>query len=203
MEDLAPDVTAPLNEIAGGNDRALARLMPLVYDELRRLAARHLSLERSDHTLQTTALVHEAYILLVKQLKRDWPNRTIFFQVAAKMMRRVLVDHARQHLRAKRGGGALKVSLDDVSLFAQDRTAEVLAIDESLNRLAVMDARQAQVVELRFYGGMSVEETADILHISEKTVKRDWSFARAWLYGDLKARYGAYPNTVGTTQDPV
>jgi len=197
MKDSAVSLTTILREIADGKDHSLARLMPLVYDELRRLAALHLRTERADHTLQPTALVHEAYLLLLKQEKREWQDRALFFQVAAQMMRRVLVDYARQHHRAKRGGSAIKVSLEDVSLFAKGRAAEVLAVDESLNRLAVKDARQAQVVELRFYGGLTVEETASVLKISPKTVKRDWNVARAWIYGQLKGRCGTYPGSMG------
>src|ERR1017187_3006965 len=203
MEDSAPDVTAVLNEIAEGKDPSLARLIPLVYRELRRLAAQHLRAERPDHTLQTTALVHEAYIRLVNQKKRDWPDRAFFFQVAAQMMRRVLVDYARQHHRVKRGGAVVKVSLEDVSLFAKNRAPEVLSVDESLNRLAVIDARLVQVVELRFYGGLTVEETAEALHVSPKTVKRDWNVARAWLYGDLKGGHEIETGPVGKRQESL
>jgi len=188
MGHASEDVTAVLNEIADGKDQSLGRLIPLVYGELRQLAARHLRGEASAQTLQPTALVHEAYLRLVKQAKKDWRCRAVFFHVAARMMRRVLVDHARGHHRAKRGGAPVKLPLDDLHLFFEDRTWEVLAVDEALNRLAKIDPRQAEIVELRFYGGLSVEEAAKVLDISPKTVKRDWTIAKAWLYGDLKAQ---------------
>jgi RNA polymerase sigma-70 factor, ECF subfamily len=192
------DVSAILNEIADGNDPSQRRLMPLVYDELRRLAASCLRDERSDHTLQPTALVHEAYVHLIKQRKRNWPNKAVFLQVAAQMMRRVLVDHARQHDRVKRGGGLWhKVSLDGVYLFSSDQASELLVVDESLNRLAEEHPRPAQVVELRFYGGLTVDEAAKVLDISPKTVKRESTVARAWLYGDLKERYGIDTSSAG------
>ena len=196
MKDSAVSLTTILREIADGKDHSLARLMPLVYDELRRLAALHLRTERADHTLQPTALVHEAYLLLLKQ-EKGVARPCAVFSSGRPDDERVLVDYARQHHRAKRGGSAIKVSLEDVSLFAKGRAAEVLAVDESLNRLAVKDARQAQVVELRFYGGLTVEETASVLKISPKTVKRDWNVARAWIYGQLKGRCGTYPGSMG------
>jgi RNA polymerase sigma factor (TIGR02999 family) len=170
----------------------------MVYDELRQLAARHLRGEPSGHTLQPTALVHEAYLRLAKQGKKDWRSRAVFFHVAARMMRRVLVDHARGHHRVKRGGAPVKLSLDDLHLFAEDKTWEVLAVDEALNRLAEVDPRQAEVVELRFYGGLSVEDAAKVLDISPKTVKREWTVAKAWLYGDLRGQpYEIDPGSVG------
>jgi RNA polymerase sigma factor (TIGR02999 family) len=198
MEHVSEGVTAVLNEIADGREHSLDRLIPLVYDELRQIAARHLRGEPSGHTLQPTALVHEAYIRLARQGKKDWRTRAVFFHVAARMMRRVLVDHARGHHRAKRGGAPVRLSLDDLHLFSEDKTWEVLAVDEALNRLAQIDPRQADVVELRFYGGLSVEEAAKVLDISPKTVKRDWTIAKAWLYGDLKAQpHGIDPGPVG------
>jgi len=189
MGHASEDVSAVLNEIADGKDQSLGRLIPLVYDELRQLAARHLRGEPSGHTLQPTALVHEAYLRLAKQGKKDWRSRAVFFHVAARMMRRVLVDHARGHLRAKRGGAPVKLSLDDLNLFSEDKTWQVLAVNEALSRLAELDPRQAEVVELRFYGGLTVEEAAKVLDISPKTVKREWTVAKAWLFGDLKGQH--------------
>jgi len=188
MGHASEDVSAVLNEIADGKDQSLAQLMPLVYDELRQLAARHLRGEPSGHTLQPTALVHEAYLRLAKQGKKDWRCRAVFFHVAARMMRRVLVDHARGHHRVKRGEAPERLSLDDLHLFTEDKTWEVLAVDQALGRLAEMDPRQAEVVVLRFYGGLTVEEAAKVMDISPKTVKREWTVAKAWLYGDLKGQ---------------
>jgi RNA polymerase sigma factor (TIGR02999 family) len=164
--------------------------MPLIYDELRRLAASYMRRERADHTLQATALVHEAYLKLVEQRSVDWQSRAHFFGVAAQLMRRILVDHARGHSRQKRGGEQQKVSLDEAFVFSERQADEIVAVDDSLNVLARIDPRQARVVELRFFGGLSVEEAADVLGISPKTVKREWSVAKAWLYADLKERHG-------------
>jgi RNA polymerase sigma factor (TIGR02999 family) len=161
-----------------------------VYNELRRLAGSYMRRERPDHTLQATALVHEAYMKLVEQQSVNWQSRAHFFGVAAQLMRRILIDHARGHLRQKRGGEFKKVSLNDAFIFSPEQSAELLAVDESLQRLAKLDERQARVVELRFFGGLSVEEAAAILNISAKTVKRDWSVAKAWLYADLKEQHG-------------
>ncbi|HUB28051.1 MAG TPA: sigma-70 family RNA polymerase sigma factor [Terracidiphilus sp.] len=186
----AHEVTVLLSALKQGDDAAAARLMPLIYDELRRLAGSYMRRERSDHTLQATALVHEAYLKLVEQRSTDWQNRAHFFGVAAQLMRRILVDHARGHTRQKRGGEHAKVSLDEALVFAEQQADEVLAVDDSLNQLAKMDPRQARVVELRFFGGLSVEETADVLGVSPKTIKREWSVAKAWLTADLKQRHG-------------
>lgn len=177
--------------------------MPLVYNELRRLAASYMRAERPDHTLQPTALVHEVYLRLLKQRERNWPSDTAFFKVAAQMMRRVLVDHAREHGRVKRGCEWRRVSLDGAALFSTDNASELLAVDQSLSHLAEVHPRPAQVVELRFYGGLTVEETAKILGIAPKTVKRDWTVARAWLFGDLKDRYGIDASTMGNGNEPV
>jgi len=186
----AHEVTVLLSALKQGDDAAAARLMPLIYDELRRLAGSYMRRERTDHTLQATALVHEAYLKLVEQRSTDWQNRAHFFGVAAQLMRRILVDHARGHTRQKRGGEHAKVSLDEALVFAEQQADEVLAVDDSLNQLAKMDPRQARVVELRFFGGLSVEETADVLGVSPKTIKREWSVAKAWLTADLKQRHG-------------
>ncbi len=160
--------------------------MPVVYEELRRLAKQHLRRERPDHTLQATALVHEAYLRLVDQRAVTWQNRAHFFGVAAQLMRRILVDYARRRQAAKRGGAALKVSLNELVLAAEERSEEVVALDEALERLAAMDPRQGRVVELRIFSGLTVEETAEVLGISPATVKREWTMARAWLSREIR-----------------
>jgi RNA polymerase sigma-70 factor, ECF subfamily len=184
------EVTLLLSELAKGNHAAESKLIPLVYDELRRMADRYMRREREDHTLQATALVHEAYLKLVEQHSVDWKSRAHFFGIAAQVMRRVLIDHARGHIREKRGGGQQIVPLDEALVFSPERSAAFLELDSALDRLAAMDARQAKIVELRFFGGLTVEEVAEILAISPKTVKRDWSVAKAWLHGELKEAYG-------------
>jgi RNA polymerase sigma-70 factor, ECF subfamily len=155
--------------------------MPLVYDELRRLASSYLRQERSDHTLQPTALVHEAYLRLVDQKNVHWKDKGHFFAITAQLMRRILVDHARSHLAEKRGSGAAKVPLEDAVVMSNERPGELLTLDESLTRLGRMDPQQARIVELRIFAGLSVEDTADLLGVSPATVKRDWSMAKAWL----------------------
>jgi len=182
----APHVTLLLNKLAAGDQKAGDELVPLVYEELRRLAARHLAHERSDHTLQATALVHEAYVKLAAQKDAKWQNRAQFFGVASQAMRRILVDYARGKQRIRRGGKQQKVPLDDVVLVSPSRTEEVLAVHESLSRLEALDARQARIVELRYFGGLKVEEIAAVVGISAKTVMRELNVAKAWLYGDLK-----------------
>ena len=184
----APDVTLLLNKLAAGDQKAAGELVPLVYEELRRLAARHLAHERSDHTLQATALVHEAYVKLAAQKDAKWKNRAQFFGVASQAMRRILVDYARGKQRIRRGGKQQKVSVDDVLLVSPERTEEVLAVHEALSRLEALDARQARIVELRYFGGLTVEEIADVVGISAKTVMRELNVAKAWLYGDLRDR---------------
>lgn len=179
------DVTEVLQRISGGDPGAVDRLLPLVYDELRALARRELRRERSDHTLQPTALVHEAYLELARLDRLEWRDRAHFFGAAAGTMRRVLVSHARRKRAEKRGGGAKAVPLENVVLAARERPEDVLALDEALARLADLDSRQAQVVECRFFAGMSVPETAEALGISPATVKRDWTAARAWLNREL------------------
>lgn len=164
---------------------ALDKLMPAVYDELRRQAARYLRREHAGHTLQTTALIHEAYMRLVDQRNVQWQNRAQFFGIAAQMMRRILVDHARTKKRAKRGGSDVKVSLADATIPVEERDLDVIALDEALTRLAEIDEQQSRVVELRFFSGLTVEETAEVMGISPATVKRDWSMAKAWLHREL------------------
>jgi RNA polymerase sigma factor (TIGR02999 family) len=163
----------------------LDKMMPAIYDELRRQAARYLRQERPGHTLQTTALIHEAYVRLVDQRNVQWENRAHFFGIAAQMMRRILVDHARTKKRAKRGGSDIKVSLDDAAIAVKGQDLDVVAVDEALNRLAKIDEQQSRVVELRFFSGLTVEETAEVMGISPATVKRDWSMAKAWLHREL------------------
>jgi RNA polymerase sigma-70 factor (ECF subfamily) len=188
MEPAPANVTSLLNKLAAGDQEAAAQLVPLVYEELRHLAARRLRQERPDHTLQATALVHEAYVKLSAQRDAKWQNRAQFFGVASQVMRRILVDYARGQQRIRRGGKQQKVSLDDVVLVSPDRTEEVLAVHESLARLEKLDARQARIVELRYFGGLTVEEIAQVVGISTKTVMRELNVAKAWLYGDLKDR---------------
>lgn len=197
------DVTLLLSALTRGDKGAAAKLIPVVYGELRRLAGSYMRRERVDHTLQATALVHEAYLKLVEQRSVDWQSRAHFFGVAAQLMRRILIDHARGHLRQKRGGDEQKVSLDEALIFSEQQADELLAVDDSLNQLAKIDPRQAKVVEMRFFGGLSIEEAAEVLGVSPKTVKRDWSVAKAWLYADLKERYGIDAATMGDGQKAV
>jgi RNA polymerase sigma-70 factor, ECF subfamily len=184
------DITALLTEMTKGNQEAASKLIPLVYQELRELAASYMRHERSDHTLQPTALVHEAYLKLVQQRSVDWQSRAHFFGVAAQVMRRILVDHARGHLRGKRGAGQRSVPIDEALAFSPEQSEDLVKLDRSLERLSKIDPRQGKIVELRFFGGLTVEQTADLLGISPKTVKRDWSMAKAWLHGDLKGMRG-------------
>lgn len=179
-----PDVSHLLRAWSGGDKCALDALTPIVYDELRRLARRYLKDERAGHSLQTTALVNEAYVRLVDYKRMQWQNRAHFFAVSGQLMRRILVDHARRH-NLKRGGGVQHVSLDEVAVVGSDRAADLVALDESMNALAQIDPRKAQVVELRFFGGLSVDETAEVLKVSSITVMRDWSSAKAWLYREM------------------
>lgn len=179
------DVTRVLAAASGGDKNAAERLLPLVYEELRQLAAGALRRERRDHTLQPTALVHEAFLRLVDQTHAEYNSRTHFFAIGAQMIRRVLVDHARKHHAAKRGGHADRFSLTAVVEPGHERELDVLALDDALKRLAEMDERQAKVVEMRFFGGLSVEQTADMLNVSPRTVEQDWRMARAWLKREL------------------
>ena len=182
----ANEITRLLAAWNGGDEAALEQITPIVYRELRRIAAAYLRRERPNHTLQPTALVNEAFVQLIGHADVSWQNRAHFFAVAARMMRRLLVDHARGLGRAKRGGGARRVPLDDALVFAPEQSDEFLALDQALERLAAAHPRQAQVVELRFFGGLSVEETAAVLKVSPNTVIRDWRFARAWLHRDIE-----------------
>lgn len=184
-EEPQHEVTQILHDWSGGDRQAPERLMPIVYDELRRLARSFLAKERGAHTLQPTALVHEAYLRLVDQTRVNWQNRAHFYGIASSMMRRVLIDHARAHAADKRGGDAIRLSLDDVQVPLEQRAASLLALDEALERLSQMDERKGRIVELRFFGGLSEEEIAEVLGISTRTVLRDWKTARLWLYREL------------------
>ena len=193
-----PDVTALLVEIANGNQAAQEKLVPLVYDQLKRLARRYMRRERAGHTLQTTALVHEAYLKLVGQHSPHWQGRAQFYGIAAQLMRRILIDHARRHLREKRGGTQVIVPLEEGLAFTPEHSEDLLKLDEALDRLSKLDPRQSRIVELRFFGGLSVEETSRFLNVSPITVKRDWAVAKVWLYGELRPDHGDDGKTVGT-----
>ena len=185
------EVTILLRQMRDGRDsEAVGRLMPLVYQELRRLAGHYMKNERADHTLQPTALVHEAYIKLVND-QFDWQNRAHFIGVAAQAMRRILVDHAREQNASKRGGDQAHINLDDAFVLSPERGSELVALDDALDRLERVDARQSRIVELRFFGGLSVEEIAEVTQLSPRTVKRDWSVARAWLHRQVTRGHGA------------
>ena len=202
MESAAGEITLLLRQATKGDREAVSKLIPLVYDELHRVAAAYLRRERPDHTLQPTVLVHDAYLKLVEQRETDWQNRAQFFGVAAQAMRRILIDHARAHLRGKRGGGR-KVSLDDVLAFSDEQSSDLVALDSALEKLARMDVRQSQVVQLRFFGGLSIQETAQVLKIAPKTVERDWAVAKAWLYMQLKEGHGSNTGEMGKGQGAV
>ena len=179
------EVPALLAAVESGDEAEMNQLVPLVYEELRRLARRHLAGQRWGHTLQTADLVSEAYLKLVNVKGTGWKDRVHFFAVASRAMRFVLVDYARRRGYAKRGANPVRVSLNEADQISEQRTAEVVAIDEALSRLAALDPRKAQIVELRYFGGLSVEETAQVLDLSSRTIKREWRWARAWLYREL------------------
>jgi len=179
-------LTDLLTRWSQGDDRALSQLTPLVYDELRRIAHRHMGGQRPDHTLQTTALVNEAYLRLADQTNPQWQNRVHFFAVAARAMRQILVSYARSQRAEKRGGGALKIGLDEAVIVSPEQSKEIVDLHEALERLAILDSRKAQVVELKYFGGLNYDEMAEVLKISRVTVRRDWEFAKLWLYTELK-----------------
>jgi RNA polymerase sigma-70 factor (ECF subfamily) len=179
------EVTQLLVDWANGDKAALDKLVPLVYSELRRIAGRYLRQERQGHTLQSTALVNEAYLRLADCRNMRWQDRVHFFAVAAQVMRHVLVDHARKYKYAKRGGGATRIALEEVTILSEERASELLALDDALASLAAVDPRKSQVVELRFFGGLSIEETAEVLKISSMTVQREWRWAKAYLHGRI------------------
>jgi RNA polymerase sigma factor (TIGR02999 family) len=182
------NVTQLLHDWSQGNQRALEELLPLIYNELRHLAHNFLYRERPGHTLQTTALVHEAYLKLIDQKDARWQNRSHFFAIAAQAMRRILIDSARRHAAMKRGGPQEKLSLDEVPEVSLEPNSKLLALDEALNRLAEIDPEQSRIVELRYFGGLTIEETADVMKTSPATVKREWAMARAWLHQALSGQ---------------
>lgn len=185
------EVSLLLQAWSDGDRNAVDKLLPLVYDELHRQAHRFLRRERQGHTLQTTALIHEAYLTLVDQNRVNWQNREHFFAISANLMRRILVNYANARLRKKRGGSLEKLELDDTILIAtKKRDFDLLALDEALTRLAAMDKQQAEIVELRYFSGLTIEETASVMGISPATIKRDWKMTRAWLYRELSGRDG-------------
>ncbi len=186
MDSSPGEITRLLAELRAGNSDAESRLLEAVYPELRRMAGRYLARERAGHTLQATALVHEAYLQLLGTTEVDWRNRTHFYALAAQCMRRILVDYGRMHRAAKRDGARIKVELTDALAISEDRLEEVLAIDEALTRLAEWDPRQCRIVEMKFFGGLTDGEIAEVLGVSTRTVIRDWKVARAWLHGELK-----------------
>ena len=180
-------ITGLLQDWRNGDQAAIDKLLPIVYDELRRLAAGFFRRERLNHTLEPTALVHDAYLHLVDQSRVGWENRAHFFGAAAKLMRRILIDHARGHNAAKRGGGEIRVSLADDVAVTKQRELDLITLDGALDELAVLDEQQSRIVEMRYFGGLSIEETAEVLAISPATVKREWNTARAWLYRRMKS----------------
>ncbi len=187
----APDVTQLLVNWSRGDEAALEQLMPLVYGELRRLAQAYLRRERSNHTLQSTALVHEAFLRMVSQQDVQWKNRAHFYGIAAQMIRRILVDYARSQHAEKRGSGAVKLELDEAMAVAQPGVEiDLLGLNDALDRLAELDERQSRVVELRFFAGLSIEETAEVLHLSPASIKREWQTARAWLFREMSSTRG-------------
>ena len=184
MSDSDHDVTVLLREWSGGNQQALTDLLPIIYDELRRVAHQYLHREHTDQTLQTTALVHEAYLKLIDQRSVNWQNRAHFFAIAAQAMRRILIDNARRRTAGKRGKGE-KISLEDVATVSTQKHQSLLALDEALHELEKIDPQQSRIIELRYFGGLTIEETATAMDISPATVKREWAMARAWLYKAL------------------
>jgi RNA polymerase sigma factor (TIGR02999 family) len=187
MTNSSHQITQLLKGWVSGDQAARDQVMPLVYEELRRMAHRHMRKERPGHTLQTSALVNEAFVRLVDQREVQWQNRAHFFGIAAQMMRRILVDHARSRKYAKRCGDARQVPLDEVAIVSAERAADVMALDDALTSLATVDQRKSQVVELRFFGGLSIDETATVLAVSPGTVMRDWTLAKAWLRREMRA----------------
>ena len=188
MNQTQTQITQLLQKWQEGNNEALETLMPLVYAELKRLAGSYLRRERPDHTLQSAALVNEAYLRLVDQTQTQWQNKAHFFGIAAQMMRRILADHARGHNAAKRGAGMPELELNEVVAQAQTKSVDLLDLEEALQKLEKLDAQQGKIVELRFFSGLSIEDTANVLGISPATVKRDWAAARAWLFREVGAR---------------
>jgi RNA polymerase sigma factor (TIGR02999 family) len=188
MPSASPErVTQLLADWRNGNDAALTELTPLIYEDLRGLAHRYMSGQRADHTLQTTALVHEAYLRLADQTNPNWQTRAHFFAVAARAMRHILVDYAKRYRSQKRGGGGVKIELDEAALVSPEESKEIINLHEALESLATLDARKAKVVELKYFGGLNYDEIAEVLKISPVTVRRDWEFAKVWLYAELQS----------------
>jgi RNA polymerase sigma factor (TIGR02999 family) len=186
MEENSQQITHLLNQWSNGDAEVLDDLMPLVYSELRRQASGYLRRERSNHTLQPTALINEAYLKLIDQRDVKWQNRAHFFAIAAQAMRRILVDYARERHRAKRGGAAENLPLDEaLTIVSREKSIDLVALDEALNKLATFDERQAKVVELRYFSGLSIDETAEVLNVSNVTIRRDWNMAKAWLHQEV------------------
>jgi RNA polymerase sigma factor (TIGR02999 family) len=185
MAIIQQEITQLLLKWSNGDSAALEQLIPMVYPELRRIARRYMGKEKPQHTLQTSALINEAYLRLVDQQAVEWQDRAHFFAAAAQVMRHILIDHARRYRYGKRGAGAIHVDLDDAAVAAQERAAEFVALDEALNKLSEIDTRKSRIVELRFFGGLTVEETAEVLKLSAITVKREWRSARAWLLREI------------------
>lgn len=188
MSPEPPDITDLLLAWNGGDQSALERLMPLVYDELRRLAQHYLRQERANHTLQPTALVHEAWLRLAQTNRLNWQNRAHFIGVAAELMRRILVDHARKHRAEMRGGAETRVALDEARDARAPQEVDLIALDEALDTLKALDSRQSRIVELKFFGGLEIAEIAEVLGVSPATVKRDWAWAKTWLYREISRR---------------
>lgn len=186
IENEPDDVTELLGRWNKGDEEAQSKLVKLIYNDLHARAENYMRYERQDHTLQPTALINEVYLRLIKQKGIAWQNRSQFYGVIAQIMRRILVDHARNHYAAKRGGNAFKVSIDEVDNISGEKEVDLMILDDSLTRLAEMDLRQSQIVEMRFFGGLSVEETAEALGISTITVQREWRISKMWLYNELK-----------------
>jgi RNA polymerase sigma factor (TIGR02999 family) len=197
MERSSVDVTLLLKRYSNGDQNALAELIPQIYDELRRLASCYLQGERIDHTLQTTALVHEAYFRLVDQKQVEWSNRNHFFGVAAQMMRRILVDHARKHHAFKRGSSWTRVSLDQAEGLFREQPQQLIALDDLLTRLASLDPEASRIVDLRFFAGLSLEETAEVMGLSTAKVRREWSVAKAWFTREMGKLNGTEPRELG------
>ncbi|MEP7212391.1 MAG: sigma-70 family RNA polymerase sigma factor [Acidobacteriota bacterium] len=186
MSQEPQEITQMLLELTDGNEEVVNQILPHIYDELRRLASSYLRRERSNHTLQPTALVHEAYMKLIDQSRVKWQNRAHFFGIAAQVMRRILMDHARKHTAEKRGGDAELLPIEEeILIVSHDKSAELIALDDALQQLAEMDERKARIVELRYFGGLSIEETAEVLRVSVPTVNREWRMAKAWLYSEI------------------
>jgi len=185
-QPISSEITQMLIELTDGNSEVVNQILPHIYDELRKLAGSYLRRERSDHTLQPTALVHEAYMKLIDQKQVKWQNRAHFFGIAAQVMRRILMDHARKHKAEKRGGEADKLPLEEeILLVSQESSSQLIALDDALKALAELDPQKAKIVELRYFGGLSIEETAEVIGVSVPTVNRQWKTAKAWLYGQL------------------